>query len=103
MSEIIQTLYSHGGSRIYSHADDGSRTLLLDTYHTKEFAKAAMAFVVQWESGVSTETLNTIITQGAASILKLRSFDETDPLDEKLRVVACKMIDDCKAAQETEQ
>lgn len=44
--------------------------------------------------------LRAIIVQGAASVLRLRSFDENDPMDKKLRLIAVRMKDDLPASGE---
>jgi hypothetical protein len=47
MIELKQTIYPHGGSRIWLDID-GERKLLVDTFTTKEFAEAARKFVEEW-------------------------------------------------------
>ena len=44
---LKQAIYDHGGSRIWREID-GERELLVDTYTTKDFAKAIYAFTEQW-------------------------------------------------------
>ena len=42
---VIQTIYAHGGSRIYTETKQGGdRELLVDTYWNAEFAEAVFAF-----------------------------------------------------------
>ena len=49
--ELKQVIYDHGGSRIYlAEKDDSDRELLVDTYHTEEFAIAVRDFVSKWLS-----------------------------------------------------
>ena len=49
MTELKQMIYEHGGSRIYLHdGNDNNRNLLMDTYHTEEFAIAARKFTEDW-------------------------------------------------------
>ena len=45
--EIKQSIYDHGGSRIWREPD-GRRDLLVDTYHTREFAEAVRDFTDKW-------------------------------------------------------
>lgn len=46
-NEIKQTIYEHGGSRIWIELD-GQRNLLCDTYHTKELAVVVRGFIEHW-------------------------------------------------------
>ena len=52
MTKIKQTIYDHGGSRIYEEKEDGSRNLLVDTYPQRyggdRLAKAVMKFIVEY-------------------------------------------------------
>ena len=52
MKNIKQTIYDHGGSRIYEENEDGSRKLLVDTYPQPyggdRLAKAVMSFIVEY-------------------------------------------------------
>ena len=59
MSQIKQTIYEHGGSRIYRENADGSRDLLADTYTgpytmavagNDAFAKAVFKFIVDYHT-----------------------------------------------------
>jgi hypothetical protein len=54
MATIKQTIYEHGGSRIYQENADGSRDLLADTYAGKfggdNFAKAVYQFIVEYHA-----------------------------------------------------
>ena len=59
MSNIKQTIYGHGGSRIYRENADGSRDLLADTYASPytmaitegdAFAKAVYQFIVDYHT-----------------------------------------------------
>jgi len=54
MATIKQTIYEHGGSRIYRENADGSRDLLVDTYAGKfgedSFAKAVYQFIVEYHA-----------------------------------------------------
>jgi hypothetical protein len=54
MATIKQTIYEHGGSRIYRENADGSRDLLVDTYAGKlggdNFAKAVYQFIVDYHT-----------------------------------------------------
>lgn len=45
---VKQILYEHGGSRIYIENEKTHRGLLVDTYHTKEFAVAIKEFTENW-------------------------------------------------------
>lgn len=45
---IQQTIYDHGGSRIWRDKPDGGRELLADTYTDADFAEASLAFVEAW-------------------------------------------------------
>ena len=49
MSAIRQTVYHHGGSRIYRE-HDGRRDLIADTYTDEHFAEALYAFVLDYFS-----------------------------------------------------
>ena len=42
---IMQTIYEHGGSRIWMEYEDGSRDLLADTYDGEELAKKVRAAI----------------------------------------------------------
>jgi hypothetical protein len=44
---LKQNIYKHGGSRIWRE-NETKRDLLVDTYHTKAFAKAVRQFVEDW-------------------------------------------------------
>ena len=44
---LRQTIYEHGGSRIWIEKD-GKRELLADTFTTEEYAKAVRDFTEQW-------------------------------------------------------
>ena len=52
MKKIKQTIYDHGGSRIYEENEDGSPKLLVDTYPQPyggdRLAKAVMSFIVEY-------------------------------------------------------
>ena len=37
--DLRHNIYPHGGSRIFIDGEAGDRVLLIDTYHTKEFAE----------------------------------------------------------------
>ena len=54
MEVIKQTIYEHGGSRIYRENADGSRDLLADTYAGKfggdSFAKAVYQFILDYHT-----------------------------------------------------
>jgi len=54
MATIKQTIYEHGGSRIYRENADGSRDLLADTYAGpyggSSFAKALYQFIVEYHT-----------------------------------------------------
>ena len=43
--KIMQTIYEHGGSRIWMQSDDGRRDLLADTYDGEELAKKVRATI----------------------------------------------------------
>jgi len=45
---LHQTIYDHGGSRIWIETPDGRRDLLADTYTTADYAKAIRDFSEQW-------------------------------------------------------
>ena len=45
--QIQQSLYEHGGSRIWIEVDN-DKTLLCDTYHTKELSLAVFQFIKSW-------------------------------------------------------
>lgn len=47
--QIMQTIYDHGGSRIWREKE-GTRELLADTYLCKEFSEAVRDFIEQWLS-----------------------------------------------------
>lgn len=42
---LHQTIYDHGGSRIWMEYEDGSRDLLADTYDGEELAKKVRATI----------------------------------------------------------
>lgn len=46
-TDISQTIYDHGGSRIWIEKD-GNRKLIADTYTTKDYALALRDFTEQW-------------------------------------------------------
>ena len=52
MNTIKQTIYEHGGSRIYIEHEDGSHKLLVDTYPQPyggdRLAKAVMSFILEY-------------------------------------------------------
>ena len=52
MNTIKQTIYEHGGSRIYMEHEDGSHKLLVDTYPQPyggdRLAKAVMSFILEY-------------------------------------------------------
>jgi hypothetical protein len=52
MRRIKQTIYDHGGSRIYEENEDGSRNLLVSTYPQPyggdRLAKAVMNFILEY-------------------------------------------------------
>jgi hypothetical protein len=54
MATIKQTIYEHGGSRIYRENANGSRDLLADTYAGRfggdSFAKAVYQFIVDYHA-----------------------------------------------------
>ena len=60
MSTIKQTIYDHGGSRIYQENTDGSRKLLVDTYPEKyggdRLAKAVYEFILKYNKFPKIET-----------------------------------------------
>lgn len=45
---IKQNIYNHGGSRIWREDEAGRRDLLVDTYHTEEFAEDVRRFTEEW-------------------------------------------------------
>jgi len=45
---LKQTIYDHGGSRIYLVDDKNQRDLIADTYYTEEYALAMMEFTKHW-------------------------------------------------------
>lgn len=47
-SALRQTIYDHGGSRIWLEKPNGRRELLADTYTTADFAKVVRAFTEEW-------------------------------------------------------
>jgi hypothetical protein len=55
MSAIRQTVYHHGGSRIYRE-HDGRRDLIADTYTDEHFAEALYAFVLDYFRHQESET-----------------------------------------------
>lgn len=48
LAPVQQTIYDHGGSRVWRDLADGRRELIVDTYTDAEFARATLAFVEQW-------------------------------------------------------
>jgi len=48
VGDLRQTVYPHGGSRIWVEEPDGSRNLIADTYTTAEYAEAVRDFTEQW-------------------------------------------------------
>ncbi len=46
MSDIKQSIYANGGSRIYRENADGSRDLIADTYGDEKLALALFTFIV---------------------------------------------------------
>jgi len=48
--EIRQTIYDHGGSRIWREID-GRRDLIADTFQTAEYAEAVREFTEKWFQG----------------------------------------------------
>ena len=47
-SAMCQTIYDHGGSRIWIEKPDGRRELLADTFTTADYAKAVRNFTEEW-------------------------------------------------------
>ena len=47
--KLMQTIYEHGGSRIWTEKEDG-RKLIADTYTDAEYAKAVRDFTDKWLS-----------------------------------------------------
>ena len=47
IKKIKQTIYEHGGSRIYIDLPTG-RELIADTYSSAEYAKAVLQFTKEW-------------------------------------------------------
>jgi hypothetical protein len=45
--EIQQTIYEHGGSRIWREID-GRRDLIADTFQSREYAEAVRDFTATW-------------------------------------------------------
>ena len=45
---IKHNIYDHGGSRLYVEDEKGNRNLIVDTYHTKEYALAIREFTEKW-------------------------------------------------------
>jgi len=48
VGDLRQTVYPHGGSRIWVEEPDGSRNLIADTYTTAEYAEAVRDFTEKW-------------------------------------------------------
>jgi len=46
--QIKQTIYQHGGSRIWIEASGGTRELLADTYRDEAFALAVKKLADEW-------------------------------------------------------
>jgi hypothetical protein len=47
-SALRQTIYEHGGSRIWIEKPGGGRELLADTYTTADYANAVRDFTEKW-------------------------------------------------------
>lgn len=47
-ANLRQDIYEHGGSRIWIEEDDGTRSLVADTYTTAELSKAIRDFILAW-------------------------------------------------------
>jgi len=45
---IKHNIYDHGGSKLYTEDKKGNRNLIVDTYHTKEYAIAIREFTEKW-------------------------------------------------------
>jgi hypothetical protein len=45
---LHQTIYMHGGSRIWIQNTDGSRELIADTYKDVQYAIAVRDFTDEW-------------------------------------------------------